>query len=60
MSMARSLGAHLNSFIIIFTSKLLTFLQFISLKVHAGNLDEKGEKNKSFKNIYIFGFSRHC
>ena len=30
------------------------------LKVHAGNLDKKGEKNKSFKNIYIFGFSRPC
>ena len=30
------------------------------LKVHAGNLDKKGEKNKSFKNIYIFGFRRPC
>ena len=32
----------------------------IRLKVHAGNLDKKGEKNKSFKDIYIFGFSRPC
>ena len=32
----------------------------IILKVHAGNLDKKGEKNKSFKNIYIFGFRRPC
>ena len=32
----------------------------LNLKVHAGNLDKKGEKNKSFKNIYIFGFSRPC
>ena len=36
---ARPIGAHLNSFIIIFTSKHLTFLRFISLienisKVH--------------------------
>ena len=30
------------------------------LKVHAGNLDKNGEKNKSFQNIYIFGFSRPC
>ena len=30
------------------------------LKVHAGNLDKKVDKNKSFKNIYIFGFSRPC
>ena len=37
-------------------SKNITLL----LKVHAGNLDKKGEKNKSFKNIYIFGFSRPC
>ena len=36
------------------------FMVIRSLKVHAGNLDKKGEKNKSFKNIYIFGFSRPC
>ena len=33
---------------------------YACLKVHAGNLDKKCEKSKSFKNIYILGFSRPC
>ena len=40
MSMARPLGAHLNSFIILFTSKLLTFLRFISLIEDISKVDK--------------------
>ena len=48
-----------SSFIFILARSLIHF-SCSTLKVHAGNLDKKGEKNKSFKNIYIIGFSRPC
>ena len=49
----------MNSHIASVQGYILTSL-LSTLKVHAGNLDKKSEKNKCFKNIYIFGFSRPC
>ena len=40
MNIAQPLRAHLNSFIILFTSKLLTFLRFISLIEDISKVDK--------------------
>ena len=53
MSMARPLGDHLNSFIILFTSKLLTFLRFTSLIEDISKVDKDYRVNAIIKWVNI-------
>ena len=54
MTMAQSLGAHLNSFIILFTSKLLTFLRFISL------IEDISKADKDYRASAIIKWVNIC
>ena len=59
MSMARPLGDHLNSFIILFTSKLLTFLRFTSLIEDISKVDKDYRVNAIIKWVIYVNLMNH-
>ena len=61
MSMARPLRAHLNSFIILFTSKLLTFLRFrpISLIEDISKVDKDYRASAIIKWVKYINLMNH-
>ena len=53
MSMVRPIGVHLHSFIILFTSKLLTFLRFIYLIEDISKVDKDYRVSAIIKLVNI-------